>query len=96
LDVGFISLKLPSSGLDISSAAVTSPESGLDIESVVSQEPASGLDISSAAKLTLNIDIEPSQSFADDPSSGVAGEIRYASGYLYIHDGTNWHHINGA
>lgn len=46
---------------------------------------------------TLNIPIEESQSFADDPNSGTEGEIRYAEdvNYLFIHDGTQWHRTNG-
>jgi hypothetical protein len=38
-------------------------------------------------------------SFADDPTSGTAGAFRYSDvngDHLYIHDGTAWHHINGA
>jgi hypothetical protein len=38
-------------------------------------------------------------SFADDPTSGSAGNFKYSDvngDYLYIHDGTEWHHINGA
>jgi len=38
-------------------------------------------------------------SFADDASSGSAGAFKYSDvngDHLYIHDGTEWHHINGA
>jgi len=100
LDIDSVSQpqNLPASGLDIDSASVNSPASGLDIDSASTIAPASGLDIDSASKLTLNIEIVSEQSFADDPNSGETGEIKYSSDtrYLYIHDGTNWHRINGA
>jgi hypothetical protein len=38
-------------------------------------------------------------SFADDPTSGSAGNFKYSDvngDHLYIHDGTEWHNINGA
>jgi hypothetical protein len=38
-------------------------------------------------------------SFADDPTSGSAGAFKYSDkngDHLYIHDGTEWHNINGA
>ena len=47
---------------------------------------------------TLNIaPLETDESFADDPSSGSLGEIRYSSDteYLYIHNGTEWHRYHG-
>ena len=37
-------------------------------------------------------------SFADDASSGSTGAFKYSDvngDHLYIHDGTDWHHING-
>ena len=98
LDIDSASLRSPVGGLDIDSASVNLPASGLDIDSASTIAPASGLDIDSASKLTLNIEIVSEQSFADDPNSGETGEIKYSSdtGYLYIHDGANWHRINGA
>ena len=100
LDIDSASVNLPASGLDIDSVSQPQnlPASGLDIDSASTIAPASGLDIDSASKLTLNIQITEVQSFADDPNSGETGEIKYSSdtGYLYIHDGTNWHRINGA
>ena len=48
----------------------------------------------------LSVDsIESDNSFADIPSTGSAGSFRYSpkdGDHLYIHDGTDWHHINGA
>ena len=100
LDIDSASVNLPASGLDIDSVSQPQnlPASGLDIDSASTIAPASGLDIDSASKLTLNIEIVSEQSFADDPNSGETGEIKYSSDtrYLYIHDGTNWHRINGA
>lgn len=43
--------------------------------------------------------IEADISFADNASSGSAGDFKYSGvngDHLYIHDGTNWHNINGA
>lgn len=43
--------------------------------------------------------IETDNSFADDASSGSAGDFKYSDvdgDHLYIHDGTEWHNINGA
>ena len=43
--------------------------------------------------------IETDSSFADDASSGSAGDFKYSDvngDHLYIHDGTEWHNINGA
>lgn len=37
--------------------------------------------------------------FADNASSGSVGDFKYSpvnGDHLYIHDGTNWHNINGA
>ena len=100
LDIDSASTIAPASGLDIDSVSQPQnlPASGLDIDSASTIAPASGLDIDSASKLTLNIEIVSEQSFADDPNSGETGEIKYSSDtrYLYIHDGTNWHRINGA
>ena len=100
LDIDSASTIAPASGLDIDSVSQPQnlPASGLDIDSASTIAPASGLDIDSASKLTLNIEIVSEQSFADDPNSGETGEIKYSSdtGYLYIHDGANWHRINGA
>lgn len=42
--------------------------------------------------------IETDNSFADDASSGSAGDFKYSDvngDHLYIHDGTEWHNING-
>jgi len=43
--------------------------------------------------------IETDSSFADEASSGSAGAFKYSAvngDHLYIHDGNEWHHINGA
>jgi hypothetical protein len=59
--------------------------------------PANGPTGLVATKFTLNITIEASQDtiVAKTPEIGT---IEYASdvGYLFIYDGTDWHHINGA
>ena len=59
--------------------------------------PASGPTGLSAAKATLNITIEASQETIVAKTTEPAGTIEYASdvGYLFIYDGTDWHHTDG-
>jgi len=75
-------------------AAPANGPTGLD---ATVNAPANGPTGLVAAKLTLNINIEASQDtiVAKTPEIGT---IEYASdfGYLFIYDGTDWHHINGA
>ena len=87
----------PSSGPTDLSAGIGAPANGPTGLDATVNAPANGPTGLVAAKLTLNITIEASQAtvVAKTPD---AGTIEYASdvGYLFIYDGTDWHHINGA
>jgi len=88
----------PAQGLDLTDAVIIPPANGLDLNDAGIAPPVNGLDIDVAAQLfTLNIDIVSDQTFADDPSSGSAGDIKYSSDveFIFIHNGTEWHRING-
>jgi hypothetical protein len=88
----------PAAGLDVTDASVVPPVAGLDVDSAVLTPPTAGLDIDSAGPPpTLNIEIVSSSEFADDPSTGSEGEIKYSSGgaFIYIHNGTEWHRTDG-
>jgi hypothetical protein len=87
----------PNSGPTDLSAGTAAPANGPTGLDATVNAPANGPTGLSAAKATLNITIEASQAtvVAKTPD---AGTIEYASdvGYLFIYDGTDWHHINGA
>lgn len=87
----------PAAGLDVNDASVQPPVAGLDVTDASVQPPVAGLDINDAVSPTLNIEIVSSSEFADDPSTGSEGEIKYSSEdeFIYIHNGTEWHKTNG-
>lgn len=91
-------LSAPTSGPGSLSVGLQPPASGPSSLVAGLQPPVSGPSSLAAVKLTLNIaPLETDDSFAYDPSSGSSGEIRYSSdtGYLYIHNGTEWHRYHG-
>ena len=81
------------------SAVKSAPLVGPGSLSAVLLAPTTGPSSLGAIKLDFNIaPLETDQTtFADDPNSGVAGDIKYSSDaeHLYIHDGTEWHHTEG-
>jgi hypothetical protein len=101
----------PASGPSGLSATPGAPAAGPSSLVASLQPPAAGPGGLSAIKppsagpgglsstVTLNIaPLESDQStFADTPSTGTAGDIKYSSDtdHLYIHDGTEWHHTKG-
>jgi hypothetical protein len=91
------SVNAPTSGPSGLAAGIAAPNSGPTDISASVNSPASGPSGLNAAKLTLNITIEPSQDTIVAKTPAI-GTIEYASdvGYLFIYDGTNWHNINGA
>ena len=97
LDIADASVVPPVAGLDITDASVQSPVAGLDADDASVIAPAAGLDIDSAVILTLNIEIVSSSDFAEDPSTGTEGEIKYSSedGFIWIHNGTEWYKTDG-
>ena len=91
-------LSAPTSGPGSLSVGLQPPASGPSSLVAGLQPPVSGPSSLAAVKLTLNIaPLETEDSFADDPSSGSLGEIRYSEdhGFLYIHNGTKWHRYHG-
>ena len=87
----------PANGPTGLGASVNAPAEGPTGLGASVNAPTSGPTGLSAAKLTLNINIEASQDTIVAKTTEPAGTIEYASdvGYLFIYDGTDWHHTDG-
>ena len=90
------SASAPANGPSGTTPEILAPANGPSGTTPEILAPANGPSGLSGIKATLNINIEASQDtiVAKTPATGT---IEYASdvGYLFIYDGTNWHHING-
>jgi len=86
----------PVSGPTTLDASVIAPANGPTGLGASVNAPANGPTGLSPAKLTLNITIEASQETIVAKTPAI-GTIEYASDveYLFIYDGTQWHHTNG-
>ena len=90
------SIPAPANGPTGLEASIPAPANGpTGLEASISA-PAAGPTGLGAAKLTLNINIEASQD-AIVAKTPAIGTIEYASDveYLFIYDGTQWHHTDG-